>query len=549
MEPSKEHPKGSTGALVGGLFTLAAISLFFLGQGVAGLPFVPFDTFDWLVRVLPGSLVTTSIDAMVSAIRSLGIEEISGTAKLLEQAVAVGVTLLAGAVLGALAFRVMSRLERPGRGPVRPMALGAGLGLLAGIAAVLVSFDVNRTATAGPVASAFWILAVSLGWGLALGWAHGWLSAAQGVSESTPSGISPDPLDRRRFIVRLGGAVAVVTVTGGGVGAWLESREKPPTPGTGEAPWSSDHPLPNADARVRPVEGTRPELTPVKDHYRVDINTRPPSVDGEAWRLRIGGLADRPTDWTLDALRDEYEPLHQFITLACISNPVGGSLVGTQRWTGVPLRTLLEEVEPRAAATHLRIRSADDFFEVVALEDVMADQRIMLTYAWDGLPLPPEHGFPLRIYIPDRYGMKQPKWIESMELIDHDEEGYWVRRGWDREARMKATSVIDVVAVDEKAPGPGGEPVVPVGGIARAGDRGISRVQVRVDDGPWEEAELREPLSDKTWVLWRYAWAFQPGHHTLTVRCYEGDGTPQIEVPSPVSPSGATGLYRKEVEA
>jgi DMSO/TMAO reductase YedYZ molybdopterin-dependent catalytic subunit len=485
---------------------------------------------------------------MVSAIRLVGIEEISGTAKLVEQGMAVALAFLGGAGLSAAAFRVVPWLERNRERPWMSLALGAGLGLLGGIFLLVVSLDVNRTATAGPVASTLWILAVSLGWGIALGWVHRRLSVAQEVSGSTLAGISPDPLDRRRFIVRLGGAVAVVTVTGGGVGAWLESRERPPTPGTGEAPWSSDHPLPNADARVRPVEGTRPELTPVKDHYRVDINTRPPSVDGEAWRLRIGGLADRPGDWTLADLRSRYEPLHQFITLACISNPIGGSLVGTQRWTGVPLRTLLEEVKPRKAATHLRIRSVDDFFEVLSLEDALGDRRIMLTYAWDGLPLPPEHGFPLRIYIPDRYGMKQPKWIESMELIDHDEEGYWVRRGWDREARMKATSVIDVVALDERGSGPDGEAVVPVGGIARAGDRGISRVEIQVDDGPWEEAQLREPLSDKTWVLWRYAWAFQPGHHTLTVRCYEGDGTPQIEVPSPVSPSGATGLQHKDVD-
>jgi DMSO/TMAO reductase YedYZ molybdopterin-dependent catalytic subunit len=345
----------------------------------------------------------------------------------------------------------------------------------------------------------------------------------------------------------MGGAVAVVTVTGGGVGAWVGSRDRRVAEGTRGAPWSATHPLPNADASVEPVPGTRPELTPVKDHYRIDINTRSPVVDADSWRLRIGGLVNAPGEWALSELRSRYAPLSQFVTLACISNPVGGSLVSTQRWTGVPLRRLLSEVGPLPAATHLRLTSRDGFFEVLSLEEARRDERIMLTYAWDGLPLPPEHGFPIRIYIPDRYGMKQPKWVESIELLDHEEEGYWVQRGWNREARMKATAVIDVVEADEGMTDPQGAHLVPLGGIARAGDRGISRVQLRVDDGPWIDAELRDPLSETTWVLWRFDWAFQAGSHTFTVRCFEGDGTPQVAEASGPAPSGATGLDRKEM--
>jgi hypothetical protein len=207
----------------------------------------------------------------------------------------------------------------------------------------------------------------------------------------------------------------------------------------------------------------------------------------------------------------------------------------------------LEEVGPGADATHLRIDSADDFFEILRLDDALADDRIMLTYAWDGLPLATGHGFPVRIYIPDRYGMKQPKWIESIQLMDHDEEGYWVRRGWDKEARMRARSIIDTVGTDMMIGEVGEATVVPIGGMAHAGARGISRVEVRVDDGPWNTAQIREPLSDTTWVLWRYDWPFQTGDHTLTVRCFEADGTPQIARRSPVRPSGATGLHHEEI--
>ena len=143
--------------------------------------------------------------------------------------------------------------------------------------------------------------------------------------------------------------------------------------------------------------------------------------------------------------------------------------------------------------------------------------------------------------------MKQPKWIESIEATDHWEPGYWVERGWDKVAQMKATSVIDTVAVDMSIVRADQRKLVPIGGIAHAGVRGISKVEVQMDDGPWQPAELRTPLSQLTWVIWRYGWAFQPGKHTFTVRCHEGDGTPQIATPSPAEPNGAAGLHRKSM--
>ena len=196
-------------------------------------------------------------------------------------------------------------------------------------------------------------------------------------------------------------------------------------------------------------------------------------------------------------------------------------------------------------ATHLKIRSVDGFYEVVALDTIRADDRVMLTYAWDGLPLSAEHGFPLRIYIPDRYGMKQPKWIESIEAIDRWEPGFWVVRGWDSEAHMKATSAIDTIATNMTIGQPNPQMRVPIGGFAHAGVRGVSRVEIRVDSGPWERAELRPPLSGQTWVIWRYDWPLQKGKHTFTVRCFEEDGTPQIQQEAPPDPSGASGLYMR----
>ena len=286
-------------------------------------------------------------------------------------------------------------------------------------------------------------------------------------------------------------------------------------------------------------------MTPLERHYRIDINTIPPAIEERQWRLKIAGLVEA-LSLTLEDLR-RYEPLHQFVTLSCISNPVGGDLIGTTRWTGVSLQRLLPDLRLKPGASHLKIRSADTFHEVVPLDAIKADERIMLAYAWDGVPLLREHGFPLRIYIPDIHGMKQPKWIESIEATDHWEPGYWVERGWSKVAQMKTTSVIDTVAVDMSIIGADKRKLVPVGGIAHAGARGISKVEVQVDDGPWQQASLRTPLSQLTWVIWRFDWPFQPGKHTFTVRCYEGNGAPQLSTPSPAEPNGAAGLHSRSM--
>jgi DMSO/TMAO reductase YedYZ molybdopterin-dependent catalytic subunit len=267
-------------------------------------------------------------------------------------------------------------------------------------------------------------------------------------------------------------------------------------------------------------------LTPLEDHYRVDADTRAPVIDEHRWRLKVGGLVDDPQELTLDDLRRE-EPLHQFVTLSCISNPIGGDLISTTRWSGVSVQRLLRRFHLRPGATHLRITSADGFFEVVSLETIENDPRVMLTYAWDGVPLLMEHGFPLRIYIPDLYGMKQPKWIQAIEVIDRWEPGYWIVRGWDREGRMKATSVVDAVATGTSSPDASGQRRAFVGGIAHAGARRISRVEVRVDNGEWRDGQLRDPLSDTTWVVWRADLRLGAGDQTVTVRSFEGDGRPQ----------------------
>lgn len=501
------------------------------------MPFVPFDTFDWLTRVLPGRLIAFGIGTMVSIIRVLNLGPIAATAKMAEQAVAIVILFIAGVVGGVILFLVL-RATRSRYG----LTVGLVLGVVLGVPAMLISLHASATANVGPGAGAVWVLAAFLVWGAVLGRAEQRLiDIAQPIGQFAEPAV--ERIDRRRFLVKLGGTAALITVAGAVVGELADARRREAViKARGELmQWSATHPLPNANAAVQSAPGTRPEFTPLERHYRIDINTIPPKVDESEWRLKIAGLVEKPLALTMEDLR-RYDAMHQFITLSCISNPVGGDLIGTQLWTGVSVQRLLPDWRLKPGATHLKIRSADQFFEAVSLDAIKADPRIMLTYAWDGVPLEREHGFPLRIYIPDVHGMKQPKWIESIEATDHWEPGYWVERGWNKVAQMHATSVIDTVAVDMTMIGADHRKLVPIGGIAHAGARGVSKVEVQVDGGPWEQAELRTPLSELTWVIWRYDWPYQSGRHTFTVRCYEGNGTPQIGTASPPEPSGATGL-------
>jgi DMSO/TMAO reductase YedYZ molybdopterin-dependent catalytic subunit len=530
------------GLSVAAMLTAALIGIFFFAWRAAGLPFVPFDTFDWQTRVLPGRIIAFGIGSMVTVIRALKLGPTSTTAKTAEQAMAIAEMFIAGLVGGFVVFSILRTARR-----LHGFVVGLALGVVFGIPAVLVTLHGSETTSVGPGAGAVWVLGAFLVWGAVLGQAEQRLI---GIEKTT--GAAADAavrrIDRRRFLVQLGGTAAVITVAGAVVGELGEARRREAVMMSNGEPmrWSATHPLPNANAAVQPAPGTRPEFTPLERHYRIDINTTPPKIDERRWRLKVSGLVEKPLALTLEELQS-YEPMHQFITLSCISNPVAGDLIGTQRWTGVSLQRLLPDLRLKPGATHLKVRSADQFYEVVSVDAIKGDPRIMLTYAWDGVPLSREHGFPLRICIPDVNGMKQPKWIECIEAIDHWEAGYWVERGWNKVAQMHATSVIDTVAVDMTMIDADHRKLVPIGGIAHAGARGVSKVEVQVDAGPWERAELRTPLSQLTWVIWRYDWPYQSGRHTFTVRCYEGNGTPQIATPSPPEPNGATGLDIKSM--
>jgi DMSO/TMAO reductase YedYZ molybdopterin-dependent catalytic subunit len=526
------------GSIVGAMLTVALIAVFYAGWRLADLSFVPFDVFDWMTRILPGALIEFVIGSMVAIIRILHLGPTSVVAKLIEQSIGIVQLFLTGVVAGAVFFGILDAFRGRFAYP-----LGVLLGLFAAIPAVLISSFLGKTSGTTPVINALWILIVFVSWGLAFGWIYKRMAEhVEPVADLEPFA---KRVNRRQFLIRLAGYTATITVSGAIVGLLSERHSRMKMENL--MPWSETHALPNAGAGVKPAPGTRPEFTPLARHYRIDINTVPPKIDEMTWRLKISGLVEKPLSFTLAQIK-RYEPLHQFITLSCISNPVGGDLISTTRWTGVSLKSFLNDLGLKPNATHLKIRSVDGFWEVLTLDMIRSDERVMLTYEWDGVPLAEGHGFPLRVYIPDVHGMKQPKWIESIEVTDHWEPGYWVVRGWDKVARMKATSVIDTIAVDMSIITADQKKLVPIGGIAHAGARGISKVELKVDDGLWQEAAIRTPLSQTTWVLWRFDWPFDPGKHTFTVRCYDGNKTPQIVEPMPPPPSGASGLFSKSLK-
>jgi DMSO/TMAO reductase YedYZ molybdopterin-dependent catalytic subunit len=554
----KPNPDIRTGALVGALLTAPLIAIFYLASQGSGLPFVPFDLLDWITRSLPGDMLTFGIERIVAVVTSLNLGDTSSTAKSIEHLLIIVAFWLLGVLLTAALFAFLR--SRDGKHSVLS---GLILGFIIGLIMLAVSAQVNQTATADPVFGHIWIVGAFIIWGLLLGRIYAALNRSylsipeeRGVEETSPVFKSPpyemgrgfrggdaavQQLNRRQFLIRLGGASAIITVAGAALSnIGREETEVALAPAS--PAWSDTNVLPNANASLQPASGTRPELTPGADHYTVDINANPPRVNEEDWLLEIGGLVRNPLSLTLNDLRNNYEPLHQFITLSCISNPVGGDLIGTQRWTGASLQPILREAVTLEGASYLKFTSADGFHEVVSRTAIVGDARIMLTYAWDDLPLTTEHGFPLRLYIPDVYGMKQPKWITGIEVIDHFDEGYWVRRGWDEVAVVRPTSVVDTVAVDSLVQD-GDQTLVPIGGIAYAGKRGIRKVEVQVDDGEWVEAQLRDPISDLTWVIWRYDWPFQSGEHKFSVRCMDGRGAPQTEMYQNIHPSGATGIH------
>lgn len=542
------EPSLRTSALIGGLTSIPTMAILYLGNQIANLAFLPFDMFDLMARILPGAIITAGIDSIVSLISLLNLTNTSNSAKIIEQLLALFMFLLFGALMGVIIALLIHRTgdEQQAHMAIRQSIIGGLLGYLLFMIIVVMLGNSTRL-----IFDVLWIAIVIIGWGAIIG-----LSIDKTTRQSaTETDGQTDSESRRVFIRRLGAGSVGIAIAAFGLGrvfgstrefegasellseAVATKENNQPLSDSGSPAQESASP-PAEDLDISPAPGTRPELTPTEDFYRIDINTFPPNIEQDRWVLEIDGLFDNPRDLTLEELMN-FPPVTQSITLSCISNRIGGDLIGTSNWTGLRLRELLAELGVRPEARSLVVEARDGFYETVTMTD-MLDQRTLLVYGMNGETLPRKHGYPLRIYIPNRYGMKQPKWITKMTAVEDEPEGYWVVRGWSKEARPQIISVIDNVATDQLTE----DNRVPVGGIAWAGDRGITKVEIQLDYGDWLEATLLDPpLSPLTWVLWRYDLPPEEGRHLVRVRATDGDGALQVEKESGVRPDGATGYH------
>jgi DMSO/TMAO reductase YedYZ molybdopterin-dependent catalytic subunit len=291
--------------------------------------------------------------------------------------------------------------------------------------------------------------------------------------------------------------------------------------------------------------GTPPFITPNRDFYRVDTALSVPQVSTDEWRLKVHGMVDRELELSYpDLLRRPQ--IERTITLCCVSNEVGGPYISTATFVGVPIREVLADAGVRPGAEQVFSTSADGFTAGTPV-DVLTDpgRDALLAVAMNGEPLPVEHGFPVRMVVPGLYGyVSACKWVTELELTSFaDFDAYWVPRGWSAQGPIKTESRIDTPRPRNRlTAGP-----VMVAGVAWAQHRGIRRVEVRVDGGPWQEATLAPAVSVDTWVQWSWRWDAIPGEHTLQVRATDADGVPQPGERRPVAPDGATGWHTVRV--
>jgi DMSO/TMAO reductase YedYZ molybdopterin-dependent catalytic subunit len=513
------------GAIAGAAAAAVALAV---GELVAAIaprsPSLVVGVGGWVIDRSPGDATRAAIAAFGTANKPVLITTI------------VVVSLLLGGVFGIVARR-------------RAAAGIAGFTAFAVLGALASSGEVGASA-GGTVLVATVTLAAGVGTLVLL------LIAAEGRLPLQPAEIeSPvDPHASRRAFLGFAGAASAfagLTATGARIATGRSSAEVareaivlPPARSPSETV-STTAPVTSSDGIGFDTEGLSPLYTPNDRFFRIDTALRLPQVDPDDWSLTIDGLVDQSITLTFDELAAM--PLVEAdVTLACVSNEVGGSLVGNARWLGVPLADLFDQVGVQPDARQVVGRSVDGFTAGFP-RAVMDDGRpVLVAIGMNGEPLPIRHGFPARLVVSGLYGyVSATKWLANIELTTWEGfDGYWIPRGWSKEGPIHTQTRIDVPKQDTTvAPG-----TVAIAGVAWAPSRGIERVEVRIDDEPWTDATLSDPIGDHAWRQWVLRWEAAPGEHVVEVRATDGTGEVQTDVQRPPAPSGATGRHRIMVE-
>ncbi|HET9758529.1 MAG TPA: molybdopterin-dependent oxidoreductase [Nocardioidaceae bacterium] len=371
------------------------------------------------------------------------------------------------------------------------------------------------------------------------------------VREVVPAHVDGDDLpasfDRRAFL-QAAAATGAVVVAGGAVRQVFG--------GSAAAAQRADVSLPRpvtpapalASGTSLEVPGITPYLTSNQEFYRVDTALRVPDVPIDTYTLRIHGMVEKEVELSFEDLLSR-RMLERRITLTCVSNPVGGRYAGNATWLGIPVRDLLEEAGVRSGADAVRSTSADDMTigtPLTALTDPNRDALVAV--GMNGEPLPLAHGFPVRMVVPGLYGyVSATKWLVDLEVTRFaDFKAYWSTRGYSVRAPIKTSSRIDVPRSFAQVKA---GTQVPVAGVAWAQDRGIEKVEVRVDGGPWQEARLADEDNIDTWRQWVWMWDAESGNHQIEVRATDSTGSTQTDRRTPIAPNGSTGWHSVNVTA
>lgn len=515
---SGHRPPVAARALSGLLAVGIALSLGHAIAAAVDLAASPFIAVaDSVVDRAPAPVRELTIDALGTADKPallIGLSVILAlagvAAGLLERARRpIGSVLIAAlGVVGALAAA-----SRPNGGPL--WALPTLIGAAAGIVTLrLLIGTLNRRADTG----------------------------TDTVSDTDSNSAGPD---RRRFLILAGSAVAVIAAAGA-TGVALGRRAADVVAertGLRLPRVLSRNAAAAVPADIVPeVPGVTPFLTDNADFYRIDTALRVPAISARDWRLRIHGMVEREIELDWDGLTAR-EAQERIVTLTCVSNEVGGDLAGTAAWTGFPIADLLAEAGPLPGADMLLSTSVDGWTAGTPLEALTDGRDALLAVGMNGRPLPLEHGYPVRQVVPGLYGyVSATKWVIDWEVTRFDRaSAYWTDRGWSERGPIRTASRIDRPApLAEVEPG-----LVVVAGTAWAQHRGIERVEVQVDDGPWRDARLSPAYSLDTWRMWSFDWMAEPGLHTLHVRATDGLGEVQTEQRRPPVPDGATGRHNR----